>query len=194
MLEGFFFSWLPGYKTLTRLEQAVMTCCNQLLVKDKYCAGWGTEQGDSWGRGVGSLLPSFSMAAPSHVLGSASPLPRCLCEVPALGTFTDRPQLVTHHSASIQKGNGRGPVLWVWKCSPRLCEQPKLALRYPAGHWALPHDDLQGVKRTSPRKKKQKRGKMLLPGYCFHKLRARSRGQSKFCPGVVRVWLSYLLA
>lgn len=64
-------------------------------------------------RSVISSLTSLLVAAPSHVLGFTIPLLRCLCEMPALRMFTDRPGLVTHDSASNQKVNGCGVVLSV---------------------------------------------------------------------------------
>lgn len=63
-LQAFSFLDSQGVKKLPRLQQAVMTWCDQLLLKDKYCAGWGTGQGNSWWKKCW-LFPDFPLHSSS---------------------------------------------------------------------------------------------------------------------------------
>lgn len=90
-LKAFSFLDSQGTKTPARLHQAVITWCHQLLLKNKFYAGGGTDQGNSWGKNCRFFPDFLSIAAPSYILGYIIPLPRCLCDVLTLGMLTGTP-------------------------------------------------------------------------------------------------------
>lgn len=179
-LKAFSFLDYQGTKTLSRLQQAIMTWCNQLLLKDKYCDGWETEQGDSWGKERCWLFPDSPLCSSSITCSGFhhSPLQVFLWSIISWGVH--RQAWAGHTSLSVHpEVNGHEVVLQVWKYKPFTVRAAQIGTLLPSGHWALPHAAFQWVRITSPRKK----GKILLSGNCLHKQTARSRGQNNIYIG-----------
>lgn len=139
VLEGFFCSWLPGYKEkdTCKVILGYNNMMSPALIKKQVLCWWRNRSGQFQRKEV-SALPKLPLHSSSVIY-------------PGLHHSTHQMSLrssspswdVYRHTIhfSTQKINGHVAVLQVWKCIPFLWDKP---------FWnqVLPHDNLQGLKNN----------------------------------------------